>query len=338
MNNKFNYSFTTQPANEIITKRCFEDVLRAQEHTNDEFGINFDNHVDDGVPYHLIGPVDITSGNFSLQALVETCKTAKSGTPASRVNLLAYFDVKIGIDSTFDPPTFDATNGVNTIFPDEIIQGWCGPSSQDIFDNIICETIRAKYKPIDLSGEFHRGLAAAQKEKAAIITDISSLFYKYRLFHRAPTDGAILITSEYGPLISQMRTDKATLLTDDFSLAASHDEQANTIKYAGTKPPSSDSPELLMLLELLSNDGKEPQLAVHFHHPTLTRSELLSESITAHEIEYGRFTSGKQIYEELQRINQPWLILKHHGFLWLGDTVEEFEQFLQDRLKLKPIN
>ena len=149
------------------------------------------------------------------------------------------------------------------------------------------------------------------------------------------TDGAIMLNTRSGWLVSQTKTEKVFIEPMDFSLMIGSNSEKNTITYAGYKLPSSDAPEYAQLIKYYEEAGMDlPNMIVHFHHPTLTRSDEFPENTTEEELEYGVFESGDIIFEELQKRDTNWLVLKNHGLLWLGNSVEEFEEFLENTLEL----
>lgn len=315
-----------------------ERMLEAREAAEDTYYTEFvspDKALANEKPiYVLAGPVNL-SDEMSLQglaSLLHVIRTAKPDLDA-RINIASYF-------KTDKPPQaekvqeFDDENGCNTIYADDAIDSGrhMAVTAKDLLDNIVCETIRAKYRAVrDTSHEAAYHLAEGKRASANTITELRRIFSEYKLWHRASTDGAILINHEDNLLVSQTQSSKSMIVPKRFSLVTGTVEVFNQLSFAGERLPSSDSPELVELIENIKEDGEMevPQLILHFHHPTLTRSGKFPEYTTKDEIEYGRFESGRKIYKELKSKQTNWLILKNHGFIWLGNTPEEFEQFVK---------
>ncbi len=235
---------------------------------------------------------------------------------------------------------------VNTIYPsdtDALYYGLRTVPFEKVVDNFVCETFRAKCA-MERVGDTAAELQLL-KEQAAAHTTIDSLrriFAEYGLWHRAVTDGAVMLpTTERGWLVSQTKTDKTEMVPEDFSLVIDFAEVGDTVRFVGRKIPSSDSPELLVLLEAFEERWGETLMAVHFHHNGVTRGGAFPDRITKNAIEYGRFSSGHEMLYELllQRVRtgETWSILQDHGVVWLGDSAESFEDFISERLRLVPI-
>lgn len=179
-------------------------------------------------------------------------------------------------------------------------------------------------------------LEKAQKEAEQDIEEIRSIMGKYGLYHRSKTDGAVVVRTEEGWLVSQTKTDKTSLRPEEFSLVLSADKDANKIRFEGSKLPSSDCPELVEALGMLESSEKEV-LAIHFHHNETTRGTRFLSHTTRKALEYGRFESGAKIVQEFGRMNSNWIILREHGILWVGKSPEEFEKFVSETLGINAI-
>ena len=323
--------------------------------------------------YALLGPVDLSNPDH-LERVSSFCESVRTAGKDVRINLANFFDNR-------RPPEaqavqeFDRNNGCNTIFADAESGNLRYVTANDIVENIKCETVRALYKATRVNDRLSEyTYREALNRNTEDIKKITGIFDRYGLFHRARTDGAIAINEPLDTpgwrgvtLITQTKTDKTQLLPEDFSLVLPRNplegltaweprEAENEVVFIGEKLPSSDAPEILQFSEIYygkntgqwwpdpSNDQqaqRAPRLVIHFHHPTWTRSDNLSEAWTTDkEIPYGQFESGKEIFEEFLRkssgaINDlriggtgRGLRLKNHGFFWTGDTPEQFEKFV----------
>ncbi|GAA3456167.1 hypothetical protein [Dactylosporangium matsuzakiense] len=220
---------------------------------------------------------------------------------------------------------------VNAIYPDEVdrCRNIRTNTWQDLYTNVIGETIRLKYTPArslepgDLAVRHRLGA-----EHAWEIAELARLHREHRLWQRKPwTDGSIVFTHDGFWYVSQTVTDKTAMSPADFDLVTSYDESRQALTYTGPRLPSSDAPEYLMLSSLLSMHGRRPRLIVHFHHRELTRGHRYRELVTAATVECGRFAAGRQLFAELRERRSDWVIIREHGMVWIGDSTGEFERF-----------
>ncbi|MER7273192.1 hypothetical protein ABT369_01920 [Dactylosporangium sp. NPDC000244] len=226
---------------------------------------------------------------------------------------------------------------VNAIYPDEIDRrrGIRTNTWQDVYVNVIGETIRVKYtptrslEPVDTAARERLGARHAGE-----IAHLARVHREHRLWQRKPwTDGSILFSHDGHWFVSQTVTDKTLMTAADFDLVTSYDEGRRALTYTGPRLPSSDAPEYLMLSTLLSMHGRRPRLIVHFHHRELTRGSRHRELVTADTVECGRFEAGRRFFAELRAKSTEWFIIREHGMVWTGDSAAEFEQFVRRVLR-----
>jgi ribulose-5-phosphate 4-epimerase/fuculose-1-phosphate aldolase len=226
--------------------------------------------------------------------------------------------------------------GVNALYPDELDlrRGIRTNTWQDVYVNVIGETIRVKYTPTQSNdpGDISvwRRLCA---EHAGEVAELARLHRELRLWQRKPwTDGSIVFAHDGHWFVSQTVTDKTLMTPADFALITSYDEGRRALTYTGPRLPSSDAPEYLMLSTLLSMHGRRPRLVVHFHHRDLTRGDRFRELVTATTVECGQFAAGRRFFAELRARGSDWFIIREHGMVWIGDSTAEFEQFVRQVL------
>lgn len=220
---------------------------------------------------------------------------------------------------------------INAIFPDDMntAVGIRTIDWEDLRDNVIGETIRVKYRPTRTEHpEDHDLLQRLHAEHDNDIRKLAKLHAKYHLWQRAVTDGSILFTHDGYWYSSQTKTDKTKMTANDYSLITSYDEGHRAVTYAGRKLPSSDVPEHLLLSSLLSMHGERPKLIVHFHHYDLTRGDRYRELVTHKKLEYGQFASGRHLLKDIKHKMSMWLVMREHGLIWTGNTLDDFEAFL----------
>ncbi len=251
--------------------------------------------------------------------------------------LLADLTLRGASDWGIDVPSRDKVVGMNSIYPDNIFilaggQPVITNSPADIADNIRCETFRLAYIDVrDESPEAAQDLATARQEASDTITELTTTIRERKLWHRAPTDGAIFIKTSRGWLSSQTDSDKSIIEPERFSLIRSFDPATNTIVSTGENPPSSDAPEFLVAL---AGSSDEAQLAVHFHSNGLTRksqNSVVEAHRTRDVIRYGRFSSAAAVIEAMQEAGDNWIILKEHGVFWAGVDLAKFNSFVSSR-------
>lgn len=325
------------PCHSFIEKHIVFPALRA---VKGEYGVDVQElaygnipYLEEGrIPYILYGPI-----NPSQILLEEKEYIRQLGRLANvKINVISAYSLENDYDA--QEYLFKEANvvkkltddlNVNVIYPDTIYkdQNLRSVDFEDIRDNIICETVRVKYMPNRVKEDVF-----IDSKTKDIIGRMSALFKRYHLWHRDTTDGALLLKDSKNQIfISQAKTDKTQMEAQHFSLVRKFNVSDNTISFSGEKIPSSDSPELLSLYSLLQENFS---LGVHFHCNEITRSNRFNTYKTKEKIEYGKFLSGKIIYDELIRINSNWLILLEHGILWVGNSCEEFEEFVVKTLRL----
>jgi hypothetical protein len=289
----------------------------------------------DRVPYVLLGPVN----PLAMNAEDVTYVSGLGRFPQARVNRVTVFPYPENEDykrhAATDIPAQDRQFGINTIFPDAIDpdHGIRTVTARDVADNIVCETVRLKYRAVrDVSQDAESTVKDAQQKHTEDITDAQRIFREYGLWHRSPTDGMLAFRTDQGYLISQTKTDKSSMTPDDFSLVTSMSPATNEVTYTGKKVPSSDV-EFFGALDALPYS-----MAIHFHHNATTRNPRFSAHVSENVIEYGRFESSELILKEVERTGSNSLLLKEHGWVWFGESINMFESFVTNDLGIQKTN
>lgn len=306
----------------------------------------------DRVPYVLAGPHDIVNETWAQEGIHNpldgeaTEYLSKLAVIRNvRLNLVTayrtrgdrYSVLMLGMLSRgahgwgIDVPLLGRKIGANFIYTDTLLNGTIlTNSAEDIADNIRCETFRIGYNDErEMTPRAIKALETAQNEAASTINVVAKTIHRGRLWHQAPTDGAIFVKTSKGWLASHTQTDKSAITPDEFSLIRSVNPDSNTIVSTGYAPPSSDSPEFLAAFEKM---GEDIQLAVHFHSNGITRlsqDTYIQTHRTPKIIRYGRFRSTDAVVDALQRADDSWAILKEHGVLWTGWSARKFEAFVK---------
>jgi hypothetical protein len=290
------------------------------------------------ITYVLYGPTDPLS-----MTRIEMEYLARLAASGARTNIISAYE--LSPDGADEPDYWRAAHlvpklcddlGINALYPDEIdrrrnirTNTW-----QDVYTNVIGETIRIKYSPVQSLNR--KDLATRDslcEEHAEDIAELARLHHEYRLWQRKPwTDGSVVFAHDDLWLASQTVTDKTAMTSEDFDLIVAHNEHQNTLMYAGPRLPTSDAPEYVILSTLLGLHGARPRLMVHFHHRSLTRGRRFPELLTDTTIECGQFAAGRRFFDELRSRGTNWFIIREHGMVWTGDSPAAFEQFCRDVL------
>jgi hypothetical protein len=235
-----------------------------------------------------------------------------------------------------DVPKLCKELNIHAIFPDKVDKAAAVLTNdwRDVFFNIFSETIRVKYHPVACDRkEDQQLLERLHDQHTAEVEELARLYDRYRLWHRHPkNEGSILFTHDDYWYTSQTLTDKTKMTAQNYDLITSYKESAGTVNYVGTKLPSSDAPEFMVLSSLLrAQHNRLPRLIVHFHHK-LIRDPRFTHLVTEEKIEGGKFASGRKYFSMMQNKATNWFIIREHGVMWVGESVEEFGDFVRQIL------
>lgn len=336
----FAYYYVLTPT--VRSGRVHEEImLPAFNQARDKFGIVMRQlswgelpKRDGKVTYLLIGAMD----PLTLTDEEGDYFKKLSSLTQARVNRITLFDdtSENRKSTALIVPDQDSRLGINTIYPDNIadqLEGRRTVTEQSILNNIVCETIRVLYRANkDSSYETFLRLQASQEENRGDILSMQQLMKTYGLYHRSPTDGMVGMKTKEGLLVSQTQTDKTIMTPQNFSLVTALSPEANQVYYAGQKIPSSDV-EFMGALDALPY-----RMAIHFHHNPTVRNEAYASYRSHDVIDYGRFGSTTKVVASLQhRENDSVALLKNHGWVWFGDTMEVFETFVHEELGIAKV-
>jgi ribulose-5-phosphate 4-epimerase/fuculose-1-phosphate aldolase len=160
---------------------------------------------------------------------------------------------------------------------------------------------------------------------------INTLVKWYRLFSRHKLAPCISGTS-YGNLSFRLKQENQSFIitgaqlglekevtNDCFVLVHSLDEKKWTPRVSGTRPPSSESG----LHHLIYRNRSDINAIFHGHcQIILEAAEELGIPITIKEEQYGTPELSQRVLETLGKTHK-FIIMKNHGFLSLGGTMEE---------------
>lgn len=227
------------------------------------------------------------------------------------------YEEMLSYSSTIDELKVKYKGRINYLRPDIFIKKtWVG-SHQKILDNLICDTIRVKYNPIN-DTTFQINLDTPIKN---FFQDISRIYADYKLYHRSPTDGFISVRHGTGFYITATKTDKSTLDLGRISYVHHYDEASNTLFYSGNYLPSSDVVEAAMVYR----DNPSLNALIHTHASDLyTRNPDFKSKIKVGRGSYGIPELGRQINQIIKEYYNDFIILEEHGevFALTSDILE----------------
>jgi L-fuculose-phosphate aldolase len=123
--------------------------------------------------------------------------------------------------------------------------------------------------------------------------------------------------------------DKENLSNDCFVNVKSYDKQSNTVYFEGKRQPSSEA----VMHFLIYKTRKEVNAIFHGHNDgIIANSEKLKLPITAKEQESGSRKLANEVLRALG--NNNLVVMKNHGFISLGKTMEEAGKQALATLKL----
>ena len=111
---------------------------------------------------------------------------------------------------------------------------------------------------------------------------------------------------------------KENLIDDSFVYIKNYDEKSNTFFLEGKMNPSSES----VMHYLIYKNCNEINAIFHGHHDSiLIRAEKLELPVTEKEYLPGTLNLAKEVVKILNK--SKLIVLKNHGFVCLGSTMEE---------------
>lgn len=337
----FRYYYTDF-GNDPVRQMTADIIQPALQESLDRFGITTERlapwssipNTDDPRPAHiLVGPMDPLKASRSERA--QLYYLAQQGARVHVVPAIPADDATRKLADA-EVPKFDRRHIVKTIYPTLEVDGVRTSSTADIRDNQVHETIRTKYSSErNQTPRYERWLEEAKLQAVQTVSWLSSLYRGMRLYDRAPTDGSVMVTTDYGWLVSQVKTDKTTLTVDDMSLVLSNGTEGDHLNYVGQRLPSSRTPELLTMVNGLIEGkmaGGHPQMVVHFHDNESARGGKAPEVMGREVIEYGIASSGLILARDMLDTPTGGLIMPEQGVVWAGRRLNDFAEFLSTTL------
>jgi ribulose-5-phosphate 4-epimerase/fuculose-1-phosphate aldolase len=121
---------------------------------------------------------------------------------------------------------------------------------------------------------------------------------------------------------------KQNLSKDCFVYVKNYDEHSNTVYVEGRRQPSSEA----VMHYLIYRRRKEVNAVFHGHNKAIVmNAEKLGLPVTEREHEPGTIELAKEALKSLG--NKNLVVLKNHGFVSVGRTMEEAGELALDALK-----
>jgi hypothetical protein len=196
---------------------------------------------------------------------------------------------------------------LNFLRPDSEVQGNYRVSDQKILDNAVCDTVRVKYLPrqrqVTCRGWLDDGAVRHFRDAFDAVA-------RFRLYHRAPTDGYVALRRGDGFLITATKTSKLAFDPERISYVHGFDEFSNVVEYSGPFLPSSDAVEASVIY------GRLPSInsLVHTHaSDRFTRNPAFAEFIQVPRLPYGEPELGRSLADVIARQSSGMVIMDDHG-------------------------
>lgn len=205
-------------------------------------------------------------------------------------------------------------------------------SNTKLTDNIICDTIRIKYKAKCLNQ--NSVLAEMPKFVKEFFLKSAEYYDKNQMYHRSNTDGYFAIKTPDGIYITATKTEKDKGIDlNRVSLIKNYNRKDNEIEYLGQHLPSSDSVEACVIFENLPHITQ----IIHTHDSiSFTRNKNAEIFPRVHTMRYGEADLGDEIVKIYQKTLSQTIILEEHGEVFLG-SLENTSFWVIDE-SLKKIN
>ncbi|MGD9131012.1 MAG: class II aldolase/adducin family protein [Candidatus Bathyarchaeota archaeon] len=121
---------------------------------------------------------------------------------------------------------------------------------------------------------------------------------------------------------------KQNLSNDCFVYVKSYDEHSNTVYVEGRRQPSSEA----VMHYLIYKTRKEVNAVFHGHNDVIMmNAEKLGLTVTEREHESGTTELAKEVLKALE--NKNLVVLRNHGFVSVGKTMEEAGELALATLK-----
>lgn len=206
--------------------------------------------------------------------------------------------------------------------PDEVCQNGFVVSDIKLMDNIICDTIRLKYRAICLDDKSLYDTIPQDVQQ--FFASAAKYYGKYKMYHRSNTDGYFAIRKPEGVYITATKTPKDEYLDfNRISLIISYDRHQNTIEYIGRYLPSSDAVEAFVVFA----NNPSLQHIIHTHDSqNFTRNCKNNRFVQVPPMHYGEPELGDLISATYKKTKASVVILQEHGEMFFGnETRTAFE-------------
>lgn len=210
---------------------------------------------------------------------------------------------------------------VNFLRPDKLLSENCYVSRLKILDNAVCDTIRIKYIPKQISQDIPN-MSETYKH---FFNEASRLYTDHKLYHRSPSDGFFAARYENGIYVTATKTYKNPLDLTRIAYVHDYDEETNVLTYSGPYLPSSDIVEAFIVMK----NNPDISCIVHTHASELfTRNEDYRHKIQVGRGSYGVPEIGYQINQVIRANLNDFIIIEEHGefFTYTHEPVEAIKK------------
>ena len=210
---------------------------------------------------------------------------------------------------------------INFLRPTISVDGKLRVTIEKIIDNAVCDTVRVKYIPKNISGQIR-----LCNEEKHFFQEASSLYKQLHLYHRSSSDGyfAIRVGEKDSFLITATKTDKERISFDRIVKVIKYEKEKNILWYEGGKLPSSDAVEASIIFQRCSTIGA----IIHTHASSLfTRNIKYKHKIKVGVYPYGESKLGYKISKAITENSPDFLIMEEHGEVFWSKKEETTKLF-----------
>ncbi|WP_049845132.1 class II aldolase/adducin family protein [Vibrio sp. VPAP30] len=211
--------------------------------------------------------------------------------------------------------TLGRLDGFNLIRPNIYNGSRFTASHQKLVDNIICDTIRIKYRTHCRSDQSIVNQLPDQVRQFFI--DSAQRYGTHHMYHRSETDGYFAIKAEGKIYITATKTPKAHQLDlHRIVMIEAFDRSRNLITYSGAYIPSSDAVEACVIFDR----NPDVNQIVHTHDSiNFTRNERAKALFPMiGEMAYGEPELGDAITQCRASTQANCIVMEEHGEVFLG--------------------
>jgi len=138
--------------------------------------------------------------------------------------------------------------------------------------------------------------------------------------HSNSMEGNLSLRKNNEFIITATKTNKAKLKEKDFVLIHAINLKEKKVFFSGLKKPSSET----IMHYLIYKNKRKAKIIIHFHNEKLMKKLKVRE--TRKFYSYGSIALAKEV---AKRIKGNILLIKKHGFILLGQNINELKKNLK---------